>query len=41
MKHINGYLHRAVLTLLCYIVNRIRITVRIRFVKEVLKVGWL
>ena len=29
----------AVLTLLCYIVNRIRITVRLRFVKVVLKVG--
>ena len=29
------------LTLLCYIVNRIRITVRLRFVKVVLKVGWL
>ena len=41
MKHINGYLHRAVLTLLCYIVNRIRITVRISYVKEVLNVGWL
>ena len=34
-------MHRAVLTLLCYIVNRIRITERIRYVKEVLKVGWL
>ena len=34
-------MHRAVLTLLCYIVKSIRITVRIRFVKEVLKVGWL
>ena len=31
----------AVLTLLCYIVNRIRITVKLRFGKEVLKVGWL
>ena len=41
MKHINGKLHRAVLTLLCYIVNRIRITVRLRFVKVVLKLGWL
>ena len=29
------------LMLLCYIVNRIRITVRLRFVKVVLKVGWL
>ena len=34
-------MHRAVLTLLFYIVNRIRITVRLRFVKVVLKVGWL
>ena len=41
MKHINGLLHRAVLTLLCYIVNRLRITMRLRFVKVVLKVGWL
>ena len=29
------------LTLLIYIVNRISITVRLRFVKVVLKVGWL
>ena len=41
MKHTIGYLHRAVLTRLCYIVNRITITVRLRFVKVVLKVGWL
>ena len=27
------------LTLLCYIVNRIRITVRLRFVKVALKLG--
>ena len=36
-----GYLQRAVLMLLCYTVNRIKITVRLRFVKVVLKVGWL
>ena len=41
MKHITGKLHRAVITLLCYLVNRIRITVRLRFVKVVLKLGWL
>ena len=41
MKHISGKLHRTVITLLCYLVNRIRITVRLRFVKVVLKVGWL
>ena len=41
MKHITGKLHRAVITLLCYLVNRIRITVRLRFVKVVLEVGWL
>ena len=41
MKHINCLQHRAVLTLLCYIVNRIRNTVRIRFFKVVVKVGWL
>ena len=29
------------LILLCFTVNRIRITVRLRFVKVVLKVGWL
>ena len=29
------------LTLLCYTVHRRRITVRLRFVKVVLKVGWL
>ena len=39
MKHITGKLHRAVITLLCFLVNRIRITVRLRFVKVVLKVG--
>ena len=38
MKHINGWLYRAVLTLLCYIVNRIKITVRLRLVKVVS--GW-
>ena len=41
IRHSNGYLLRAVLMLLCYIVNRIRITVRLRFVKVVLNVGWL
>ena len=41
IRHNNGYLLRAVLMLFCSIVNRIRITVRLRFVKVVLKVGWL
>ena len=41
IRHSNGYLLRAVLMLLCYTLNRIRITVRLRFVKVVLKVGWL
>ena len=39
MKHTNGYLLRAVLTLLSYTVNRIRITVNLRFVKVVFKMG--
>ena len=40
MKHTNGYLLRAVLTLLSYTVNRITITVRLRLVKIVFKVIW-
>ena len=39
MKHTNGYLLRAVLILLCYTVNRMRITVNLRFVKVVFKMG--
>ena len=33
MRHNNGFLLRTVLMLLCYIVNRIRITVRLKSVK--------
>ena len=40
MKHTNGFLLRAALSLLCYTLNRIRITVNLRFVKVVFRVGW-
>ena len=40
MEHTNGYPLRAVLILLCYTVNRKRITVKLRFVKVVFNVGW-
>ena len=40
MEHTNGYQLSAVLILLCYTVNRIRSTVKLRFVKVVFNVGW-
>ena len=40
MRHNNVFLLRTVLILLCYIVNRIRITLRLRSVKVVFKMGW-
>ena len=40
MKHTNGFLLRAVLILLCYTAKSRRITVNLRFVKGVFRVGW-